>query len=106
MAPPRNKNEGNGVSWWQKEDAYLALDNIYVQYELEFGKDLIKAGDLIKIKNQRTTYRFRCLAHNISLEKTWIDCMDVGTGAWFSFRPEKIKCLVKPKKSRRKKVNA
>lgn len=104
MAPKFIKTES--VSWWQKEDAYIALDYINVQYELVFGKDLIKPGDLIKIKNRQGMYRFRCLAHHVKLDKTWVDCMDISTGAWNSIRVDKIKCLVKPKQTRKKRSDA
>lgn len=103
--PPRTKNT-ESVAWHLNETAYGFNDDICVKYELEFRGDLIKPGNLIKIKNDRATYKFRCLAHNIKLDSTWIDCMDTSNGAWRSFRIDKIKCLVKPKRSRRKKVNA
>lgn len=104
--PPPTKTGKPETAWWLKENAYTNCDYISVVYELEFGKDVIKPGDMIKIKNMRGTYRFRCVAHNIPMDVTWIDCMDMENGAWCSFRIEKIKCLVKPKKSRRKKPNA
>lgn len=104
--PPKTKNTGSGLVWYLQENAYLFNTNIVVQYELQFKDDLIKPGNLIKIKNDRATYKFRCFAHNVVEDETWIDCMDVDRGSWHSFRIDKIKCLVKPKRSRRKKVNA
>ncbi len=88
--------------WW--ENAYPFNEDIYVQYELQFKKDLIKPGMKIRIKNDRDTYIFRCLAHNVRLDETWIDCMNTASGGWYSFRVSKLKCLVKPKKSRAKKA--
>jgi hypothetical protein len=93
---------GVGKLWW--ENAYVLMDQIAVQYELQFGKDVIKPGDKIRIKNDRVTYTFRCMAHNISLDTTWIDCIGPD-GDWRSFRVSKLKSLVKPKRSRAKKAN-
>jgi hypothetical protein len=93
---------GTNRLWW--ENAYPLNESIHVQYELEFGKDIIKPGNKIRIKNDRNIYQFRCLAHNISLDKTWIDCISAD-GGWRSFPVSKLKCLVKPKRSRRKKAN-
>jgi hypothetical protein len=96
------KNTPNSSEWW--ENAYMYNDEIHVQYELEFNKDIIKPGNPVKIKNQRGVYKFRCLAHNIKLDVTWFDCIGPD-GQWHSFYIDKLKCLVKPKRSRRRKVN-
>lgn len=104
MAPPKTKKSVN--EWWNDRTAYIDHPDIVVQYELEFKKDIIKPGNKIKIKNKRSTFRFRCLAHNTKLDSTWIDCMDMDTGEWRSFRVEQIRNLVKPKRSYRKRTNA
>lgn len=88
--------------WW--EGAYPFNEDIHVQYELEFGKDTIKPGNPVRIKFQRGVFNFRCLAHNIKLDSTWIDCIGPD-GQWHSFRVDQLKGLVKPKRSRRKKAN-
>lgn len=88
--------------WW--EHAYKIHDHIDVQYELKFNNDIIKPGNPIKVKNQRGVFRFRCLAHNTNLDVTWFDCIGPN-GSWHSFPIDKLKCLIKPKRSRRKKVN-
>lgn len=88
--------------WW--ENAYTYNDDIHVQYELNFGKDIIKPGNRIKIKNQRGVFIFRCVAHNVKLDVTWIDCLGPNH-QWHSFPITKLKNLVKPKRSRRKKAN-
>lgn len=88
--------------WW--ENAYVLNDDIHVQYELEFKKDLLKPGSRIKIKNQRGVFIFRCIAHNIKLDSTWIDCLGPNH-QWQSFPVDKLKGIVKPKRSRRKKTN-
>lgn len=84
---------------------YWMHDHVHVYYELEFGKDIIKPGDKIKIKNVRGDFTFHKWVHNSKLDKTWIDCMDNKTGEFRSFILHDLKGLVKPKKSRRKKPN-
>lgn len=86
-------------------EPYWMFDHIHVYYELEFGKDMIKPGDKIKIKNIRGEFMFQKWVHNSKIDKTWIDCMDVKTGEFRSFVIHELRCLVKPKKSRRKKPN-
>lgn len=103
MAVRKIISQGQGSEWWQ--NAYPANDDIHVQYELEFGKDLIKPGTKIRIKNDRNVYLFRCLAHNSRLDVTWIDCISADGAGWRSFSIDKLKCVVKPKRSRRKKAN-
>lgn len=100
----KNSDDPALDNWWR--NAYVHNDNITVQYELQFGKDLLKPGTKIKIKYMRGVFRFRCLAHNIPLDRTWIDCLDVEAGSWHSFRVDQIKRVVKPKRSRAKKTNA
>lgn len=79
-------------------------ENIHVYYELEFGKDLIKPGDKIKIKNVRGQFLFIKWVHNSQKDVTWIDCRDMKTHEERSFYIENLKGVVRPKKSRRKKV--
>lgn len=102
MAIKRVNSTGSSTEWW--DSAYVFNEDIHVQYELAFGNDIIKPGNPIKIKNQRGVYKFRCLAHNIKLDETWFDCLSP-EGAMYSFRIDKLKCLVKPKRSRRRKAN-
>lgn len=83
---------------------YQNNDNVVVQYELQFGKDLIQPGDRVKIKFDRDVYQFVRLAHHIKHDNTWIDCMSVSRGSWHSFRLERIQRKIKPKRSRVKKV--
>ena len=79
-------------------------EKIYVYYELEFGKDVIKPGDPIKIKNTRGKFKFLKLVHNSELDVTWIDCMDIKDGQFRSFYLETLKGVIRPKRSRRKKL--
>jgi signal peptidase I len=85
---------------------YHVNDDISVFYEIKYGKDVIKPGDLIKIKDVRGTFRFIQLAHNINKDVTWIDCINNVTGEYRSFYIEKLKGLIRAKKSIRKKMNA
>lgn len=101
MPPPSKKPDGEKDKWWV--NAYPLNEDIHVSYEFEFGKDVVRPGTPLKIKYVRSTFKFRCLAHNIKLDSTWIDCIDANTGEWRSFRLEQIKNVVKPKRSRRKK---
>jgi len=89
--------------WW--ENAYDGLVSIRAEYEYTLGKDTIKPGDKIRIKNDRNIYMFRCYASNVVTDSHWIDCIGPN-GDWRSFRIDKIKCLVKPKKARARKVKS
>lgn len=82
---------------------YRHNENVYVVYELQFGKDMILPGDKIKIKFDRDTYRFMRLAHHIANDNTWIDCISLKKGSWHSFSIDRIQRKVKPKRSRVKK---
>jgi hypothetical protein len=77
---------------------------VYVYYELEFGKDVIKPGDKIKIKFDRDTYTFLRLAHHSKHDTTWVDCISLKKGSWHSFRVEDVQRVIRPKRSRRKKI--
>lgn len=79
-------------------------DDIHIQYEIEWKKDIIKPGTLIKFKNDRGRYKFRCLAHNIKLDVTWVDCIDTKTLEWRSFYVDRLIGVIKPKRSRRHKA--
>ena len=77
--------------------------HIHVYYELNFLKDTIKPGDKITFKNMRGHFIFLHLAHNSEKDVTWIDCRNPATGEYRSFYVERLKGLVRAKKSRRKK---
>ena len=79
-------------------------DHVHVFYELEFGKDVIKPGDKIKIKNTRGVFTFIKWVHNSKKDVTWIDCMDSRTMEERSFYIQNLKGIVRPKRSRRKKL--
>lgn len=80
-------------------------DHIDVAYELPWKKDVIKPGTIIRFKGVRGRFKFRCMAHNTKLDKTWIDCIDAGTLEYRAFYIDKLIGVVKPKRSRRHKAN-
>lgn len=84
---------------------YHVNDDISVFYEIKYGSEVIKPGDLIKIKDARGSFRFIQLAHNIQKDVTWIDCIDNLTGEYRSFYVDRLKGLLRAKKSIRKKMN-
>lgn len=86
-------------------EPYATNDDIFVTYELEYKGDVIKPGTKIKISGTTNTFVFKCLAHNISLDSTWIDCWDDNTKGIRAFHVERLKGVVKPKRSRRHKPN-
>jgi hypothetical protein len=91
--------------WWQGAYECEAHGHIAVSYEFEFNGEVIRPKTEIKMKNMRGKFKFRCIATNVRTGSSWIDCVDCESGEWRSFRVEKLKCIVKPKKSRRKKKN-
>lgn len=77
---------------------------IVAYYQLEFGRDMIKPGDLIKFKNTRGTYQFIKWVHNAQKDVTWIDVIDPKTSEYKSFYMDRLKGVYRPKKSIRKKL--
>jgi hypothetical protein len=102
MPPPYKKSGTKNPRWW--DNAYVTHPEIAVEYQYVDGKDVIEPGDEIKFKWERGTFKFRCLAHNVRLDVRWIDCIDKASGEWRSFRVEKFKGKVKPR--RRRKVRS
>lgn len=101
MAPRHKKVADNPNSWW--DSAYSQRPDIEVAFEYEFGKDTLVPGTKIRIKHKRGEYKFRCFATNVKTGKSWIDVIEIGH-AFRSYRPEAIRCVVKPKKARRKRT--
>jgi len=93
---PRKKKDVDSVP-------YSINKNIHVYYELEFLKDVIKPGDRITFKNVRGEFIFILMAHNSEKDVTWIDCRNPATGEFRAFYVDRLKGLVRAKKSRRKK---
>ena len=84
---------------------YEHNDHVVVFYELEFRNDVMKPGDKFKRKFDRDTYTFLRLAHHIKNDSTWVDCLSDSKKSWHSVRVADIQSIIRPKKSRRKKIN-
>lgn len=101
MAPPYKKVPSVD-RWWR--NAYEGVEHIHVQYEFEFEGEPVRAGKTdVRFKNTYGTFKFRCLAHNVEKDTTWIECIENKTGSWRAFRVDQLKSVVKAKKSRRNK---
>ena len=85
----RRSKEKNPDSWWQ--GAYAGIPHIIASYEFEIDGDTVLPKALIKFKNTRGSYKFRCVATNAD------------TGEWKSFYVEKLTGLVKPRRPRRRR---
>lgn len=83
---------------------YADNPQVYVRYELQFGKDLMVPGTKFKKKYDRDIYRFLHLAHHIPNDNTWVDAYSISRGSRHSIAITDIQKIVKPKKSRVKKV--
>jgi hypothetical protein len=88
----------------ERKELYVGGDMKVCAFELPFGKDVIRAGDNIKIRNTRGTFRFIKVVHNVVKDVTWVDCMDNATGEFKSFYVNQVKTVIRPKRSYRKKV--
>jgi hypothetical protein len=97
----RRSRVKNPDAWWQ--GAYAGIPHIIASYEFELDGDTILPKALIKFKNTRGSFKFRCVATNTQTGKTWIDCINADTGEWKSFYVEKLKGLVKPRRPRRRR---
>lgn len=82
---------------------YGGNPNIDIEYEVPFGRDVIKPGDRIKFKNDRSVYIFQRLCSHRKTANVWIDCLSESNKSFHSKRLDKLKGVVRPKKSRRKK---
>lgn len=95
----KRKNAGGPFLWWER--AYDGIDHIEPAYELVLGKDTLTPGIPVRIKNQRGIFLFRCFAKNTNTGSEWADFIGPEK-QWHSYRVDKIKGMVKPKKFRRK----
>jgi len=83
---------------------YGANPEIFVDYQLEFKGDIIKPGDKIKFRHIRGIFIFVRIAHNVRLDSTWIDCLDQNSKVTRSFHVGKLKQIVRPKRSYKKRA--
>lgn len=77
--------------------------HISVDDSLNFKNDVINLGDTLKFKEMRGTFKFLGVVHNSEKEVTWIECRDTKNGHYRSFYVERLKSVVRPRKSRKKK---
>jgi len=82
----------------EERPPYHTNPNI-VFVDLYFKGELVKPGQLLKVKNDRRVYIFERMVANTKLGVEWIDLRSQENGDWLSVRPEKISSLV-VKKSR------
>lgn len=96
----RRSKMKNPDSWWSK--AYLGIPHIIPTYEFEFeGKEYTPSDKKkLKFKNTRGEFYFRCIANNVVTGASWFDVVNADTGEWRSFRIEKFKCVVMPRRRR------
>lgn len=83
---------------------YGVNEDIILYYELDFNGHIINVGDSIAFKNEKETFRFKNLAHNIKKDVQWIDCYEEKTGMCRSFYVSDLKGPARIKKSRKKKI--
>jgi hypothetical protein len=61
-------------------------------------------GTKFKVKNLRETFTFLRYAVNATLGTDWVDCLADETKQFKSFRPDRIKGVVKPKRPRKRRA--
>lgn len=81
---------------------YTGIDPFIREYEMVVDGKIVSKGDMIKIKGiWAKEFKFLCFVTNPKNNAEWIDCieMEKGLGCGFrSFRPERVKPIVKRKK--------
>jgi hypothetical protein len=82
---------------------YSTKEHLNVQYELAFGQSIIRTGSLVKFRNDRGQYKFRCLVHDPKIDTTWIEAFSVKTGKLHSFHVSRLVGPSLAKRSRRDK---
>lgn len=70
--------------------------NWEISYEYQHGKDIIKPGMKIKIKQEHGEFIFQRVVHHKEKDVMWIDCYS--RSGYRAFYVERLKCLVKPKR--------
>lgn len=92
-------SKNNPNAWW--DSAYKGNELIEAEFNVTIGKDELVPGVLIRFKNTRGTFKYRCVAWNVKTGKKWIDCLDTKQGSCRSFYIEKFKGVVKSRKPRK-----
>lgn len=96
----QKKNKGTS-----EKGPYHLIQSISTFDEMKFGKEVINVGDIIRIKNEKGNFRFTRLVHNSSKDVTWIDCYEVTSGVYRAFYVDRLKGLIRSKKTARKKID-
>ena len=87
-----------------QQKSFAWNNSISIFYEITHGKDVITPGTQLRFKYQRGTFKFIKMVKNNDLDVVWIDCMETKTGVFRSFYLEKLSGVVKPKKTRKKRI--
>lgn len=75
--------------------------NWEISYEYQYGRDLIKPGMKIKIKQEHGEFVFQRVVHHKEKDVMWIDCYS--RSGYRAFYIDRLKKVVKPKRKYEKK---
>ena len=96
----QKKNQGTS-----EKRHYHLIQSISTFDEMKFGKEVISVGDIIRIKNEKGNFKFTRLVHNSFKDVTWIDCYEANSGVYRAFYVDRLKGLIKSKKTAREKID-
>ena len=85
---------------------YPHNDAITVYDTYTFKGNEWQRGQEIRIKNMRGTFTFYSYGKNEELGTEWVTVLSKFGGSFHSFRPEKIKDIVRPKAVRKRRVKS
>lgn len=94
----------------KRKSSPISNDQLYAggdkvcAFEFPLGRDIVKAGDRIKIRQERGWFTFYKIVHNTKLDVTWVDVTS-DKGEWRSFYIERVKQVDRPKRSYRKRYD-
>lgn len=79
-------------------------DDKHISYEFTYKKKKVTPGMTIKLKHDRTQYRFICLVTDTRLDVTWLEL--ISDEGYKSVRLERVSAVLSTvKRSRAKKQN-
>lgn len=104
-----NKKQTRNTKTKRKTNAprsqeYQLPDHVTKYTELDFDGEVISPGQKVKIKNRRGTFTYRGWAHNSKRDVQWLELIDDKTGQFRQFYVDQLRSVVRPKRSRAKKV--
>lgn len=82
------------------KEPYHHNPNIKVEYEMDFNGETILPNTKLRFSGSKAPYYFRYKVTNSDLNKTWIDCMNIKTGAFHSYDIKLLQNIVKDKKKK------